>query len=602
MSSGGSSSNQKKDPKYQNVLEFSNLPITVTDSFSLAKVKKPIPTPRKTSLTVIAAQVDNSSSTEEDDDDDDYTPMSTSISKMQDSHLRNEISIRQQTDLPPLLNFTKPHSQNEITAHALEKADDVTFFSSSEHKKVLDAANSSNRDKVIIGFSDNSDNEDSTEYYLPILPADQKRKNNPTIQSQADGGGNVIHRRIATEKNGHDWKRSQGSIFAEEMIDFYYLSPSSVEDKKNRASSHSYMEIDESRLRKYPARAMSPTNSNDPVYVQAEQDTYIIVQHSSSSDDDYTCSNLDKEVRCPISPPDLIPKSKSLLRELDEPVQEQQSPLEHPRKSKKSPNLIKALKTQQFVINKKKKKLLPVISSPRLPLYPPSMKTENLSESEVDSTSSRFNELSGRHFISKSLSLSPLPIVESASLIDECLTTETDYIEIDRPLSSSSPPSPCNIYRTSSDAVMHINPSLRQRRLSSSNSNSGSGPDDNDVIAATANKQTYQLNTVGGSSRLRGIEDSNNYTNKRMVGYFTSQGGTLQSRESGVYMVVPVDAIQNGKRQKLWFVLKFLLKVDASKVLLFLSGLKFFSQSVSKEKKHFKRACHMFSQKRCNVL
>ncbi len=559
-------------PRYQNVFDDPKfVKKTVSDaSTHQMKAKKPIPTPRKLCSSQELPVTNDSS-----DDEDGYTPMSATIDELR--NLKSEIDLLESVaDLPPLHSVSegKPQKSGDVFTKSPSPVK-LGFVSPAERKRVLVGSDSNGvvKTHVTVGFSigESSDgDEETTEFYLPVLP-DTKY-----INGISNGGGvksndiiskDVIHRRLTTEDNvrqkGNNWKRTQGSIFAEEMIDMmstdddYYPIPHIHDKDRVRQSSHSYMEIDENRLRHLPV-GMLPNRSTEPVYIQAEEgceDEYVHPSHFFGNRLDHLVASS-----CPISPPNVFPKSMSLLREqeqcsidyiprdFDLRVPIQSIPVDEQHKQIKKPGKLKnVLKTQPFATNKRKKnKLSPIISSPRLPLYPPNNRRIRLNGADLDSSlcsseSDIHKPLHTKLPLSTSVSLSPSPLTPTSPL--------------DSPSESHSPPSQSPLLqRTCSDIAMNKIVAHRRSSTMSTCSNPEITSENNNETPTQTITTTKQNRPV--TPKARGLEESgsggNSVESKRVFGYFTYQGGTLSSRESSAHVIIPQGAVPKGKRQKLW--------------------------------------------------
>ena len=558
MSSSVESENS--DPRYQNVFDdprfISKAKVNIESQTNNTKGKKPVPTPRKT------YSPDSS-------DEDDYTPMSATIAEIHE--LKNEIDLLQSVaKMPPLQHANTNHNG------LLQMSKGILTGSSSPSGNTRVGFENPKRGNVTVGFSvcDSSDGDETSEYYLPVLP-DTKQTNN----------NDVIHRRITTDPNSQkqqmllaDWKRTQGSLFAEEMIDLmdpdtYYQIPDSKNNLKIRESSHSYMEIDD-RLRNFhiPLRVVS-ASSLEPVYIQAEDGCEEYVQPKMLSRNAADTNSG----RCPVTPPIIFPKSESLLREqerclvnpipkgiMEDSITELSSSINSDTdrsrtKSKKSEKLIKVFKNQSFGV-KKKKQLKHVISSPRLPLYPPNRKAleshleKSLSSSESDigepSPSPHNNHSNNHTKLSASVSLSPLPL---ATIKDTPF--DDSPIESDQSVETTSSQQILR-HRTVSEAAGIRNNAILSQRQSSSSLNSNSQEQHSSIEDASPIVSANRNRSNTSAPRLRLSEEyslPNSFPNKRVLGYFTCQGGTLASRESGVHISIPQDAVMKGKRQKIWY-------------------------------------------------
>ena len=504
--------------------------------------------------------------------------MSATIDELR--NLKSEIDLLGSVaDLPPLHTVSKhdegkPQKSRDVFTNSPSPVK-LGFVSPTEKKRVLDTSSNGVKTHVTVGFSigESSDgDEETTKYYLPVLP-DTKYMN--SFNNGAGGKSNstspkdVIHRRLTTEDNvrqkGNNWKRTQGSLFAEEMIDMmsidenYYPIPHLHDKDRVRQSSHSYMEIDENRLRHIPV-GMLPNGSTEPVYIQAEEgceDEYISPSHFIGNRVDHLVASS-----CPISPPNVFPKSMSLLREQEQcsvdyiphnfdsrvPAQSIIAVDAQHKQTKKSGKLKNVLKTQPFTTNRRKKnKLEPIISSPRLPLYPPNNRRIRLNGIDLDSSlcsseSDIHQTLHKKLPLSTSVSLSPSPLTPTSPL--------------DSPTESHSTPSQSPLLqRTCSDIA--VNKIVAHRR--SSTMSTFSNPEIKSEISDETPTQlvtTTRQNRPITPGRVRGLEElssgGNSVESKRVFGYFTYEGGTLSSRESSAYVVIPQGAVPKGKRQKLW--------------------------------------------------
>ena len=566
----------------------------------MVKGKKPVPTPRKPYLP---AGLVNATEETSDDDDDDYEPMSSSIpADLQD--LNCEIDLLQNvTDLPPLsdlkyLDKLQKNAQRKMPACSKSSgAGMLAFVSPNERKRVLDA--NDDGEYLTVGFSigDSSKDDNDDEYYLPVLPdktfpvSSVSKGKNKALNNQQ----NVVHRKITTEANGPQkllkWKRSQGSIFAEEMINLMSSGdespqfPPSNDDEVGRSSLHSYMEIDG---KDRPMRVIS-TASSEPVYIGLEEGPADYISPVQSPSKSYECTTRDA-TKCLISPPDLFPKSESLLREqeicymksdekfsqeymedslTESTVRNPEATFTNPSKQgTKTKKIIRALKQQTFGMNKKKKNFSPVISSPKLPLIPPRKKpTEDitgqlsslLDSDQTDCLNSPSN-LDQSLCSHTSVSASPTPITVTA-IVEETTLNHAD-------MSPTQPVTFINtatrpLYRACSDAGFETKGSLGDSfsrtsslcsKPESNNDMSGDDDDEEPVLRSLVTTTRHnRLNSTGSKNRV--LEDSltlNSFSIQPVVGYFTCQGGTLSSRESGVRVTIPVDAVPKGKRQKLW--------------------------------------------------
>ena len=562
------------DPRYQNVFADPRFVAKAKNNpefqINNVKGKKPVPTPRKTYSPegVIGDGDDDDSS-----DDDGYTPMSTTIAEL--NELKNEIDLLQNiAKMPSLHSKANQPGLLQIGKGMLVSSSGYTrvgFVSPVERKRVLDAGGKKGNVTVGFSLSDISDDDESGELYLPILP--------DTKITNGRFNNDVVHRRLTTDSISQkqllaiNWERTQGSLFAEEMInmiddDTYYQIPVS-KNKKIRESSHSYMEINDDRLRSFggiPLRVVS-TTSLEPVYIQAEEGCEEYVHPEIFS------TNPVETSTCPVTPPNVFPKSKSLLREqercsVDPPPKEMETINELsnnvfvPLRTKKSEKLINVFKPSAFGLKKKKKQLTHVISSPRLPLYPPNRKAsdsqldKSLSSSEFDfaDLSSSFGNPGNDHSnlsVSVSRSPSPLATIEDTPFDDSPVESDQSLTSIKNTYTQPI------LRRTLSESVVKNTAIITQRQSSTTSLNSSIHEhQSNDEEPLTHSLLvTNRIRSNTGAPRLKLPEETglpSSFGNKRVLGYFTCQGGTLASRESGVHISIPPDAVPKGKRQKIW--------------------------------------------------
>ena len=390
--------------------------------------KKPMPTPRKNSPLTDPNKEESDSDYE---DMNAFSKNSTHVLKK----LQSELDLLQDiVKLPPLgeteakanvptkmshKKATKSQSNNVPVSHRM------TPKSLKELRKgVVTDLDSCEEEYITMSSINNQllSDEGESEYYLPVLPdllskesdEDQYMEmhnphSNDKCPNNSMGSTHAMKRDppVNVKLSGQisNWKRSQGSIFAQEMINFMGKQESlycKIPEKRPVRDSSSYQPL----LPPFPVPSHSPQGTtgltlNDSYTSLAQPSLNNLPPLQMSSVKHVGTFNIGDT----LSPPVLPPKSESLLREqgiypnqsLSDPHQIKgekkklkvtgSSPLEGSAKGEltqsssaftNAKDIIRALKKQTFSSNSKSKSPDKKSTSPRKPLALPSKKLDDL--------------------------------------------------------------------------------------------------------------------------------------------------------------------------------------------------------------------------------